>query len=406
MKNLKENFPFEKQAKQDGVILYGAGKVGMFIYEKMRGRDRIIEIWDQNAENLNQSSKIGKICLPNYDYPDKEIPIIICIFSDIQCEKMRTVFQKKGFKNVITYTELSLIGEECSLAGNYDSRICNRCVVGTGGCEAYISYIKKGYDVYVPVRNIACILTLRCSLRCKGCVEYTDLFRKEHILYEADVDDYKKYIGKITEAVGWIPVLMLAGGEFFLYSEWKELVQSCINNKKIGTIQILTNGVCRLDEETAETLKHEKVVLFLDDYGDKIGKVKRKLYCEFKEKLDNWEINYFEINNANGTWYDFGDFQDRSYDMEMKKNVFSQCVCNHPLNLYPDGMLARCGRQQIAKVLKQVDGNANDVIDVGNESIEEIRRKLQELLKCEFLEICNFCDGSRKIIIAGEQKSE
>ena len=90
------------------------------------------------------------------------------------------------------------------------------------------------------------------------------------------------------------------------------------------------------------------------------------------------------------------------------KHLYQKCTVNRCFMLTTDYSFSICGRATVAKDLEYVDTMKEDCVSLYNEEeTETVREKIRSLMKKEYLEICRYCNGSNKTVLAGEQnKSE
>ena len=190
-----------------------------------------------------------------------------------------------------------------------------------------------------------------------------------------------------------------------LYPHWADVVRFCVNEPKIGVVNLLTNGVAKVSDDQLSVLKNIKVVVTLDHYGRKMLPVHQRMYDELRAALIRQEISYTEINNENGSWYDFGGFHDRGYTKEKLEEVYRACVYGNCVALNPDGTFAICNRQAYAHMLfPEEPYDMDGVIDLNQEDDATVlAEKIQSLLQKKSLNICNRCNGIGITVPSGIQ---
>lgn len=256
----------------------------------------------------------------------------------------------------------------------------------------------------LPINEITIIPTYTCSLACKYCSEKVYEMKKNKIVVNGNEEVLENAIYNMVEAIGWLRQVNIFGGEIFLYKKWPQIVRSCLSNSNIGIVHILTNGVCNIDESDLSLLKHEKIVIEMDDYGEKISETKQQLFKNTQCLFDNNGINYAVVNNRIGTWYDFGSFHKRGSSIEELETRYANCPGTGCMILDPNGYFTICGRQSFAESLgEEINIKGKESIKVLNYTVEELRLALEELLSKKYLEMCDYCDGAKRIVPAGEQ---
>lgn len=98
----------------------------------------------------------------------------------------------------------------------------------------YFKYVKKNLFKKDKLNYLILYVTSKCSSFCKTC------FFHENLNKEGDLslEEFKK----ISEKLGSISVLLLSGGEPFLRKDLTEICGVFIENNKVDTLSIPTNG--------------------------------------------------------------------------------------------------------------------------------------------------------------------
>lgn len=393
-----------ENVRKNGIIVYGAGRIGCGFYELLKDNNINAFLWDQNADNLKESLNYENLSVPDYDLKDK-LPVVVCVNAKKIYISILKKLKGNGFNDVIWYRDIEA-NQFCGYgSGRFsNNKHCNICVVKRGGCNDYLNSLKANYNSNVNFEDLSVVPTTLCSLQCKHCIQHCWKLKKNNIKIEADINVLIKSLNKCVDAMGWIRCISLGGGEIFLYKHWKKLVEFCVENEKIGIVRILTNGVFSLNDEDIKLLNHSKVVVELDNYGEKIGEEKYKQFKLVKLQLEKLGINYSLIDNRQGTWYDYGEFEENGCSEEQLKEMYSQCNSSACLMLDPRCVLTMCGRQCYAKALSGIEiMDETECIVPMKETVETLIKKLIRLLAKDYLEICRYCNGSGKIVAAGEQ---
>lgn len=392
-----------KMIDRYGAVIYGMGRLGKNVYSMLKERGIPVIAWDKNAENICDSVGIEEVSEPVMEYKNKRIPIIVCINANKVYESILKELINAGFENVYWIREIEQ-NQLCGSEGENLTQKCNMCVINRGGCRGYIDSLRCGRNVILPISEMTIIPTYTCSLSCRYCTEKVYEMKRNNILVNANEKNLKNAISNMVSAIGWLRQVNLFGGEIFLYKDWPSIVMSCLSNTNIGIVHLLTNGICKINESDISILKHEKIVVELDDYGEeKIPENKRNWFENTKRLFDNNGINYSIVNNKTGTWYDFGSFEKRGSSTEELEFRYANCPGTGCMILDPEGCFTICGRQSVADALGKkinIDGERIKVLDY---SVDELRLVINDLLSKKFLKMCDYCDGARYIVMAGEQ---
>ena len=297
-----------EKMKENGVIVYGGGRIGKQVIKELQNHHiSILCVWDRNAERMRN---VEKIQLPNAQGVAKETFIIICLFSKKVSEQIKEELEGKGFSNVFYSDAPELSVLHCdSGKKNFDFKQCNQCVLTTGGCREYQEKLKKEKETYINLGTLFLMPTVRCTINCKNCAQMTGEYRKKKKIIDWEVPIFEKVWKRVEQVFGWIKEVRFGGGELFLHRNWKEFVMICQKSEWVGSIGIITNGVHRLSEEDYQFLSHPKIILLLDDYTSKLEEDQKKIWEEMKCSLLHYDVNFVVLDNAEGTWYQFGKFE-------------------------------------------------------------------------------------------------
>lgn len=385
--------------KAEKIILYGFGRIGREIKCVLQKHNvNNIIIWDKGADLIDKSYNVE---VPDFDYPNKNDMIIICLFSQNAYDSVKQELSQKGFTNIRNYKDLELICEEI---GGFNKTKCNKCVITRGGCQEYLDYIAGERKSNYRITTISIAPTFVCSLKCHGCVQHTTEIRGKSV--NADIQDFINSLKKLVNVIGYIQQVTISGGEIFLYKHWRKLIKYCCENQEIGIVNILTNGVFFINDADLSILKNKKIVISFDNYGEKIPEKKRKIFQDNFQKIKNAGINYAVIDNSNANWYDFGHFEKRKRTVEELKKIFFECVYGNCYVIYPDCYFSICGRQSIAKIVNGLQVEEEGTVNLLMISEKELKKILSSWDKIEYLKICDYCNGIGQCIPSGIQVEE
>lgn len=98
----------------------------------------------------------------------------------------------------------------------------------------YFKYVKKNLFKKDKLNYLILYVTSKCNSYCRACFFHENL-NKENDL---SLEEFKK----ISEKLGTVSVLLLSGGEPFLRKDLVEICGTFIENNKVDTLSIPTNG--------------------------------------------------------------------------------------------------------------------------------------------------------------------
>jgi MoaA/NifB/PqqE/SkfB family radical SAM enzyme len=98
----------------------------------------------------------------------------------------------------------------------------------------YFKYVKKSLFKKDKLNYLILYVTSKCNSFCKTCFFHENLNKEDDL----SLEEFKK----ISEKLGVISVLLLSGGEPFLRKDLIEICGIFIENNKVDTLSIPTNG--------------------------------------------------------------------------------------------------------------------------------------------------------------------
>lgn len=245
----------------------------------------------------------------------------------------------------------------------------------------------------LPKLNV--IVTEKCSLRCRDCRALIPHVKKPQ---DEPLDKVINEIEKILEAVDEVVDIEPIGGEPFLYPYLKDLLSYLCNHEKIRNVCITTNGTVVPDEACMNALKHEKIFVYISDYGY-IEKMARIVSAFEKEKIS------FSIE-VDQKWFDVGDFQNRNRNKDELRLEYLNCYCEFVLKYVWDNKIWLCPRAPRLSTLNVFESQ-HDYIDLNKiQDKKELQKALIDSFFEEYADACNYCnqgDPNIRILPAGLQ---
>lgn len=238
-------------------------------------------------------------------------------------------------------------------------------------------------------------LTTKCSLRCKHCADLIPMYGKNACHYSAD--ETLKDLQKVLDAVNKIHMLVLGGGEIFLYPELGKVLDYCVSNKKIKTVCLITNGTIKPSKEILERLNNDKIIVRVSNYGNVVPN-RQKLIHTLKQE------GIIVENLRKQVWYDIGDMSDRHRTKKELIETYNNCGmknCHHIHN----GKIWYCTRQRGSELGLMPPQRKKDYVEIVADP-KTMKKNLVEMYNRKFIMTCNYCDGNyneSKKVVPGEQ---
>lgn len=240
-------------------------------------------------------------------------------------------------------------------------------------------------------------ITYRCNLKCKlcsMCVPYYEI--KPHFTYEF----LSKTIDKYFEAVSFVNMFTLAGGEPLIHNEISKILEHLLKySNQIGKIEIVTNGTIIPSMELLEVIRlnKEKICIMVDNYGEVSDHVN-----EIDQVLKNFDINYrirkyFGDDAHCGGWVDFGDFSQKCFNEDEMEKLYAKCALPQKLKCFQitNGEMYPCSRSRRCMELNITPKNENEYINLLDEalSIDEKINRIINFDNLKSLSGCAYCNG-------------
>ena len=206
------------------------------------------------------------------------------------------------------------------------------------------------------------------------------------------VNDLLKYMDKLFDAVDTIQIFRILGGEPFLYKDISAIIKRVLDEPKVKTSDIVTNGIIIPDPEILSMLKDTKVTIQISYYG-KYSRNADKIKALCDEAGVKCVIRYPDKK----TWHDAGDLHFRG---RSEKELTAQMKrCGNICRNFQNGKLYFCPRASFGTKLGVPD-NPNNFVDLTEDTDRNtLRRQIFELNQRKFIDACNFCDeGTDKCV--------
>lgn len=239
---------------------------------------------------------------------------------------------------------------------------------------------QKGFRV---IPRITVMHSDICSLHCSNCCDLIPQV-KEH--YYIPAKEIIKNLDLLLSGVDLCMSLDLTDGEGLLYREIDDLIEYAVNNPKIATVLLISNGTIVPKDSTLKLMQHPKFWIAVSDYGipEKSAPV-----------IDS--IKQYRINLAiqrDFTWKDLkvNNIVKREESRNMLRYEFLRCrnkLCSKALfgkRLYACMPAFRMANLDIYESDRDyVDLNENDSPDI-------IWEKLYKLCMVDYIEACDYCN--------------
>ncbi len=245
----------------------------------------------------------------------------------------------------------------------------------------------------VPFMSV--LLTQKCTLRCENCADLIPYYKRpENFDSRKIIFCLKKYL----TAVDSVHLLLLSGGESFIYPDLNKVLDFCIHEKRVKRVCVVTNGTVIPDDKICKLLSNLKVMVRVSYYS--CVKEKREKTIHFLR-----EHNILVQDLKGQKWFDVGGFEKRGRNGKQLKWIFQHCSMNNCFEINKNNVLF-CARQRGGELGLTPKIPRQDYVSLREKSSNCLRQELLQMYDKDFLDTCDYCDGitERSLrIIPGKQ---
>jgi len=385
------------------VVLWGAGNLGTALGQILLEQGvEISEYWDMNAAKLKICNGIS-VKIPFSSHYDMETTLVIPCIVNGSLGDLWAVnkVRQSGYQNYLQGMTL-FEGLGCPLNhDNFDIRVCTGSkACSLCNCVRYTNLIQKQAETDSKALNyqlLTFIISTRCTLRCKYCgqrlteypVEKRKDFAKDKVIRDID---------HVMNAVDFVGMISVIGGEPFLHPDLNEIVDHLLKWKNFGVVNITTNGIFHVSEEIICRLKDRRVKISFSAYDSFLTQQQQRLLNHNIELVQNAGINY---SIAHPLWCKPSELEPHQHSERHMTEKKKLCESTKMCAAVRDGKFIACS------VVENIDGLGlydigDDLVDVTTQ--EGLRERLIQNRAKPFYHACRYCgDAGMEEIPAGEQ---
>jgi len=361
------------------VIIFGARSVGEALFYACRDAGIKVECFCDN--DLNKTKKL--VCdtkvIHTSDlkkkYKDAVFLISAADIKDV-VDQLKHLGYSKWYPSILLLRNFDIYQYNYSVPVDFVEYTVAACLF------CHDSFLTPGK---LFLRSVDIIITERCSLRCQDC---SNLMRYYKSPKDCDTKELYKNIDRFLDIVDEVNEFRVLGGEPFMNKDAHLIIKKLIEEPKVKKIVIYTNGTIPLRGDQIKSLKSEKVLFIITDYG----KLSRNLNTLTKQLSEN-NIAFY-VQKAGG-WTDCSKIKKHSRNIKKQEEIFRNCCAKNTVTL-SNNYLFRCPFSANAYRLRAVPDYKNDYVDIFNTSIDinEMKMKIKGfLLNKKFLKTCDWCNG-------------
>lgn len=379
-------FDFNKRSENRPIYIWGGGIYGQLCaqaLEEMYGY-KVVAVIDNRLCKLEWAAcpVVSEQVLATIENAD----VLICACKSFtEIAQRLEVYESRGIKG---WSILSLL-----TTYNTQKADALKKLYGNLSLADYIelyqveSEQKESDTIIFPYFVV--FLTSRCSLRCKECGAFVSKYKTP---VDYSLTHVKNTLGKVLGSVEKILELELMGGEPFLCPEFPEILDWCLQQEKISAVKIVTNGTIFPKEEIWEILKHPKVKLLVDNYGECSIKLEKLQERSRKENV-NCTVQTWS------TWYRMEPVREKNLTEEVVKSVYKTCPFRNCIGIW-NNKLFHCGTAANMDHLHMTPDFPSDYINLSAyETVDELRDRIRAYLAIDRLQACRFCKLSEMELV-------
>lgn len=416
MNTLRELLQYIKNNNKK-IICFGTGVMGAEALEYPEIHDNVVCFCDNDEQKQGKEVLVGKEAykviapkqLENYINPSNEYIVLITSghFRSIEKQlpsgieyyiypilkvqldpKSEDFFEERILKECMK--EYDMLLEQYHIAGEEHTKKRNEK-------ETWIRGDAKKNNRPFVIPRIMIMPTTRCNLRCKGCSSLLPLFEHPQ---DIDVDHIKRdgrlFFSGIDECIR-----LTVGGEPFFYPQLQELLEYLLEEPKLLSIMMITNGMMLPKPELVPLLQNPKVFIEISDYG-RLEQMSKAIAFFEKNKI-NFKVLTEQV------WTDMGGVECRNRTPEELRFVYMNCDQGRVIKGMHNGKFHSCARSARMLTLGVYESKKDYFELLEEDSPEVIRAKLMDMYYSDSADSCNYCDLGAlptKVMEAGIQMNE
>jgi hypothetical protein len=242
----------------------------------------------------------------------------------------------------------------------------------------------------LELTRVELCITTRCSLHCRDCANLIPFYNSPA---DEDPEALIRDIDTFLGVVDRVHSFSVMGGESFLHSGIAKVVAHLVQQDRVGTVQVVTNGTVMPREDVLTVLAHKKVVVAVSNYPAEVAPRKLSILARLKERGINC------IHQGIGVWKDLGGFAPRVDNSEAAlRNRFEHCTFRQFHNLI-DGEFHLCPRSAHGSRLGQFRNDPGDSVRFKSRpDPKQVRAEIRELCGKKYIAACRACKGGVELI--------
>lgn len=379
--NMRQTKSFEQKdyCNDKKLIIYGASVYGELAY---RGLELLGIRPDFFCDRARAYKKEGYMGIPVIAPDDLEdyIDATVLIASADFFYEMKEYLDDVGCKNYFDINSLlHLPIDKAQISLRACEMLDNR--------ELYEGTVLNVPDKdSIHIVHVGLTVSECCTLKCRDCSFLMQYYQHPENI---DLEKYKYCFDRFLDIVDRITEVRPIGGEPFVNPDLYKILDWYHDHKKIGSLDVYTNGTIVPNEKTLESLKYDKVKVHISDYNAVNKEQLEKVVGVFEKERIKYSVRKYDV------WQVGGDLKKRNFSKQQMEEVFSKCFMTNCYSFLKSRFYG-CPRAAHGMNMGAIPDVSYDYVDFADEhkSDLELKKQLLDLVKHrKMLVSCNYCDG-------------
>ena len=232
-------------------------------------------------------------------------------------------------------------------------------------------------------------ITTRCNMKCKHCGHLIPSYGEN--ASDMTFEDFKKHFDHLVNAVSFIKVISLVGGETPLSRYLPDIVKYVLESHKVGEIRIVSNGKEIPSQDLLKLIGNTRVVMHFSQY-----EMNKENYPVIRDLCQRYHVQTFFYHDepSKQFWYDYGEIKNYGYTQIMMTCMSYDCYLGGAKQ-YTNGKLFLCPRLSNAYDLKLIDFPESDLLEI-TDDVEESRKNIKKFYNRKYSYGCRYCNAPEK----------
>lgn len=195
---------------------------------------------------------------------------------------------------------------------------------------------KQKGKIYLPQVEFA--ITTTCNLKCKNCTNYIPYLPRDK-QRTISFSDFQIYLSNLLANADKLNALLLLGGEPLLHKELPQMLDFALQNPKIESVYITTNGTIYFSDSLRAVFERHKgnpkLWIWVSNYTANPRLAKRLKSYDLVDYLKAHNMNYIFIDD--NVWGEAQPPTYKEFDRTDEENSAYFLACNTPcVSVYGD----------------------------------------------------------------------